>query len=102
MAAATVQQIQNFSDQQARPICEQAYQLYLAMSQAKAQIGDVYSALTGSQSGWTDARTDGPPHLATASDLLAFNEFITNILAAFPGDASWPVIESLVVRQLNG
>lgn len=101
MAAATVQQIQNYSDQVARPICEQAYQLVLAMQQAKAQITDVYAALTTTQTGWTDDRNDGPPHLAVASDLLGFNTFITDAISALTGDGQYPVIESLVVRQLN-
>jgi hypothetical protein len=101
MADATPQQIQNFSDQVVRPISERARALVLAMDAAKAAIDDIYAALNGSQSGWTDVRTDAPPHLATASDILSWNTFISDIDTAMKNHAQYAVVLRLCVQPIK-
>jgi hypothetical protein len=101
MADATIQQIQNYSDQVVRPIAERSRALVLAMDAAKAAIDDIYAALNGSQSGWTDARTDAPPHLAVAADILSWNTFITDIDTAMKNHAQYPVILKLCVQPIK-
>lgn len=98
---ATVQQIQNFSDQRIRPRAQQIAALAVNIAADLAEIGDVYAALTGAQSGWVDGRTDGPPHLATASDILAMNTFLTDILAAITGDTQYPICRNLLINSPN-
>lgn len=96
---ATADQIQRWADEHVRPRCEQIRALLNAITDDKNSISDVYEALTtGDQQNWTDARTDAPPHLATASDVLAFNTFITNLKTAIEADDQLPVIQSLCVR----
>jgi hypothetical protein len=74
----------------------------LAFTDDIGAIGDVYANLTKGQPTWTDTRTDGPPHLATPADVLAFNSFLHNINTAMQADPAWPVIQSLCVRQVIG
>lgn len=111
MPEATDQQVQNDVNQQVRPICEQMRALQIAAAGFKTSFDDVYAALTANPVTWTDNRTDGPPHLATASDVLAFNTFVTGLLAMMGGGgnandmanavAQWPIVLKLCVRPLQ-
>ncbi len=85
MAEATVPQIQRFANERVRVRAEEFRTLVLAMRDDKNALDDVYEALTGSQSTWTDSRTDGPPHLLAANDILSYNSFATALLAAVDG-----------------
>ena len=99
--AATDQTVQSISDGQVRPICEAIRSLVIALENFKAQFGDSYAYLTGAGSGWVDARTDAPPHTATANDLLAFNAAVqggSNILDAIKSNGNYTVLQSLCVR----
>ena len=82
--AATNQQVQNYADQRVRPRCEQIRKLYLSCKDDKASFDDIYANLTGG-SPWADGRTDAPPHLLSASDVLAWNTFITDFIALVEG-----------------
>lgn len=82
--AATVQQVQNFVDQRVRPRCEQIRALYLSCKDDKASFDDVYE--TVNVDGWADDRKDGPPHLLTSADVLAWNTFITAFISLMEGD----------------
>lgn len=102
MANATTAQVQNFADQRCRPHAEAAVALALALLDDIAEIDDVYNALNGPLSGWADNRLDGPPHLLTASDILAFNTFLHDISTAITGHAQYPVIRKMCVRSAAG
>ena len=101
--AATDQQVQSFCDQSVRPRVEQIRQLYLACKLDVAQYGDIYANLTNNPE-WTDARTDGPPHLAVPSDMLAVNSFVAAFINLIEGGdtsqgaAQWPIVQKLCVR----
>jgi hypothetical protein len=109
MSASNVQ-VQNFSDQVARPLSEQARALYLSCKAFTASFTDLYNNLTSSPT-WIDGRTDGPPHLAAPSDLLAFNTFAVGFIAFIEngstatmsnGSAQYPVVQNLCVRSVIG
>jgi hypothetical protein len=100
MARATDEQVQQFVDQRIRPRAEQARLLLLAMQDDVALIDDVYEALATDPT-WTDARTDGPPHLLTASDVLAIHSFATAMIAAMNGHAQLPVVREACVRNIG-
>lgn len=76
--AATNAQVQAFVDSRVRPRCEQIRALINSINDDRAAFDDVYANLTNNPD-WTDSRNDGPPHLLTPSDVLAYNTF----LAAF-------------------
>ena len=95
--AATNQQVQTFANERVRPWSELMRSVYLLAKDHKANLGDVYDNLTNSPN-WTDSRTDGPPHLLVPNDILAFNTFITDIIAAIEGNAQWPIIQKACVR----
>lgn len=97
--SVTDTQIQGFSDTQIRPLCESAETLYLKAKQIKSQIDDIYQNLAGTPT-WSDGRTDYVPHLATPSDILAMNAWITDFIAFYEGDGSRAILEKLVVRNL--
>ena len=71
MAEATLQQIQNESDQAVRPACQQWIVLLQKVEQALTMSGDIVTALNDPACTWADSRGDGPPHLLTKTDLLA-------------------------------
>src|SRR5690348_1550138 len=102
MPIATDQQVQTYVDQRVRPRCEQIRSLLLAMQADKQAIDDVFAALTQSSPTWVDNRTDGPPHLLAPSDVLAWNTFITDAIAAFNGDAQLPIVLKACVRPVTG
>ena len=107
MAAATNLQVQNYSDQKVRPLCEQFVQFVSNLQLALAQMTDINANLMSSPT-WTDTRTDGPPHLAQPSDLLtiaaaaaAFGRVLSGVGTAADSVAiatAMPVIQSLCVN----
>jgi len=101
MPEATTEQIQSYVDNRVRRRSEQIRDLLEAMRDDKAVIDDIYAALTGSHSGWVDARTDAPPHLATAANVLAWNACVTTLIATLEdGDTQYAVVQSLCVRPV--
>lgn len=99
MANATNQQIQAFQDTRVRPRCEEIRALVNACIDDIAEIGDVFATLSGANT-YTDTRTDGPPHLGTGADILAWNTFIHTV-AALANDANYPIVQKLCVRPVN-
>lgn len=113
MALATDLQVQNYVDQRVRPRSEQLRAIVLRVADDKATIDDVYEALTQGSPTWDDAREDGPPHLLTPSDVLAWNTFITGIQKLQAGTfadvteansfaAQWAIILKACVRPVEG
>ena len=98
---ATDLQVQNFVDQRIRPRMEQIRALLVDLQDDKAAIDDVYAALTQDTPTWTDARTDGPPHLLTPGDIININSLITNLITAISGDAQYPVALKACVRSIG-
>ena len=101
MAEANAEQIQQYVNERVRVRAEQVRALLLGLQDDKAAIDDVYAGLTGSQSGWTDARPDGPPRLAAASDVLAYNTFATDLIADIEANANLSTILALCVRPVR-
>jgi hypothetical protein len=112
MPTASNQQVQQYADQRVRPRSEQIRALYLACKDDKAAIDDVYAALTQLSPTWVDARTDAPAHLLTPADVLAWNAFITGLIAhvegTFPDLATanaaagqYPVVLKACVRSVS-
>jgi len=109
--AATNAQVQSSMDQDVRPICNELIKLTNRVAMFTAGAADIYSYLSGENS-YADNRTDGPPHLATNSDWLAFNALAVvwpKIVAgtATTGDvatfaAQWPIVQKLCTRDLTG
>ena len=100
MAAATNAQVQAFVDQRVRPRCEQIRALVLAMQDDIAALGDIYANLTNNPT-WVDNRTDGPPHLLTANDVLAYNTFVNDANTAMSKDVQYPVVLAACVRPVG-
>lgn len=98
MPIATDLQVQRYADDRVRPRAEQIRALLLAMEDDKSSIDDVYQALTQASPTWSDVRTDGPPHLLTGNDVLAWNTFVTEVVAAIRGNAQLPVVLKACVR----
>ena len=96
--AATDQQVQAFVDQEVRPHCEQARALALALDFDREVIDDIYNALNVQSPTWSDNRTDGPPHLLTPSDVLAFNSFAEDVRNFIQNHAQYPVVLKACVR----
>lgn len=99
MSTATNQQVQSFSDVKTRPLCELAETLYLKAKVFKSQVDDVYANLTNNPT-WTDTRTDGVPHLAGPSDLLAVNTWVNDFISMYEANSQKAIVEKLVVREL--
>ncbi len=105
MADATNAQMQSFADARIRPFAEAARALLLSANDHKAALDDVYARASGT-SAWTDARTDGPPHLlaagnsASPDDVLNFNAFLTKLQTFFTSTAAseWGVLARACVR----
>jgi hypothetical protein len=111
MPVATNQQVQNFSDQKVRPLCEQFVSFVQNLQMALSQMGDINANLTATNptTTWLDVRTDAPPHLAQPGDLLAVaaaSAAFGRVLAG-TGTAqdsvtiatAIPIIQSLCVRS---
>lgn len=111
MPIATDQQVQRFVSERFRPRAEQARALYLACKDDKAAIDDVYAAVAQETPTWSDDRPDGPPHLLTPSDVLAYNTFLDMLIAFIEGTltdgnkntgaAQWPVMQDACVQPVN-
>lgn len=100
MAKATDDQIQRYVNERVRKRSEQIRALLLAMEDDKSAIADVYEALTDAPT-WTDSRQDGPPHILTKDDVLAWNAFITDIISNMRNNAQLPIIFKSCVRALH-
>ena len=100
MANASNLQIQTFSDQQVRPAAEAARHLANTFDAMIASIDDIYNALSAPSPTWTDNRLDGPPHLLTPSDVLAFNTFMHDIRDAIKNNAQYPIVLKICTRGL--
>lgn len=98
--AATNQQVQNFVDTRVRVHSELARQLALSLADDRATIDDVYNAVNAGSPTWTDTRTDGPPHLLTPADVLAFNAFAEDVKNFIVGHGSYAVILKSCVRPV--
>ena len=98
---ATDSQVQIFVNGQLRPRCEQIRKLLNAMNQDIAEIDDVYNALIQPNTTWSDKRTDGPPHLLTANDVLAINQFLHDIRDAIRNNPQLPIVLRACVRESN-
>ncbi len=90
-------QIQQFSDEQVRTFCESVKASYDKAKHARDTIDDIYQHLAGDPS-WSDARTDGPPHMASGNDILAMNTFMADFISFAEGNAQWPIVKKLTVR----
>lgn len=99
MARATDLQVQQFVDQRVRQRAEQIRALLLAMEDDISAIGDVYEHLNDTPT-WTDTRTDGPPYLLSASDVLGWNAFIVAMSAAMRAHDQFAVALKGCVRGL--
>jgi hypothetical protein len=93
--------MQDYCDQRIRVRAEQLRALLAAMQDDKAAIDDVYARAVDANSPWADARTDGPPHLLDRTDVLSYNTFITNLIAAIQNDPQWPVLRKACVRPVG-
>lgn len=100
MAVATDQQVQAFVDQRIRVHAELARALLLAFEDNISAIDDVYEALTQQNPTWEDNRSDGPPHLLTGADVLAFNTFMNDIKTAFRNNAQLAIVLKACVRAV--
>lgn len=92
MTNATDVQVQAFVNNRVRQHSQAIIALYVALQDDLACIGDIYAAVNQQTPTWVDNRTDGPPHLLTPSDVLAYNTFITDLVAAMSGDGQWPIV----------
>lgn len=97
---ATDGQVQQFVDQRLRPRAEQARAILALMTDDKAAIEGVYAALTQQSPTWTDSRTDVPTNV-TGNNVLAFNAFLTDLVAAIANHAQYPEVLKFCVRPLD-
>lgn len=100
--AATNAQVQNFVNEFVRPHAELARQLELILRNDRSIIDDVYANVNDGASTWADNRTDGPPHLLTKADVLAFNTFAEDVATYIANHAQYPVILKACVRPPVG
>lgn len=101
MPAATDQQVQQFVNERVRPWAERFRELVEMARDNRASLDDVYEALTQQSPTWTDQRTDGPPHLLSGNDVLAFNTFWADFITFVDGNAQTPIVEKACVRPTN-
>ncbi len=99
MALATDAQVQTFSDQQVRPMCEELRSVQISLTAILGQMDDVYQACVQATPTWHDSRQDGPPHLALVTDIPAMHDLFTRVLAAITGDAQYPILLKLCVQK---
>lgn len=98
MSAATNAQVQTYVDTYIRPFCESARSVFNAAQNIRDSISDVYSNLSSSGTTWTDQRVDNPPHLMSASDVLAINTIVVDMLNYKSGEGQWPILLESCVR----
>jgi hypothetical protein len=98
---ATDAQVQTFVNERVRPRAEQVRALLLAMEDDRAAFDDVYAALAQTSPTWADTRADGPPHLLTPADVLAWNTFLYDTIAAMRGNAQLAPVLAACVRPVN-
>lgn len=101
MASATDVQVQNWVDTRMRPHSELARALAHILDDDISSIDDVFAALTAPTPTWRDTRSDGPPHLLSTSDVLAFNTFIHDIRDAIKNNAQYPIVLKACVRSVT-
>lgn len=109
--------MQQFANERLRVRAEQLRALFIAGQDDTAAIDDIY-ARGVSNSRWTDARTDGPPHLlqsgnsASPDDMLNFNSALAmlekfrtgtfaNVGEANSFAAMWAVLQDACVRPIG-
>jgi hypothetical protein len=112
MPAATDQQVQTFVNERMRPRAEQMRAVYLAAKDDIAVIGDVYANVVDAGSTFADTRSDGPPHLLSRTDVLAYNTFLEMFVKFIEGTLTndnkavgsqqWPVMQSACVHAVGG
>lgn len=117
MAEATNAQMQRYADERIRPFAEHFRAVLAEAADHQAAIDDAYARAAGTDR-WTDARTDGPPHLlkagnsASPDDVLNFNSFVAALLDVIAGNgsdatnaatlrANWAVLQDACVRPLR-
>lgn len=84
--SATDLQVQHFVDERFRPFAEAIRHIYLMAKDNRAAIDDIYAACAQQSPTWSDTRNDGPPHLLGPSDVLSWNTFLFNFIAAIEGN----------------
>lgn len=92
-------QIQAFVDQKIRPQSEAMRNLANTLTNEIAMIDDIYATVSQPSTTWTDARTDGVPHLATPANILAYNALIHRVRDAIINDPEYHTIQSLCVKD---
>jgi hypothetical protein len=100
MARATDAQVQQFVNERVRPRAEQIRALLNAMEDDISAIGDVYAHLNDNPT-WEDNRTDAPPYLLSASDVLNINTFLSDITTAINGHAQLSVTMKACVSPVG-
>lgn len=101
MAAANDTQVQNFSDQRVRPHSELARLLVAVLDDDRTAIDDVYAALNVQSPTWADSRSDGPPHLLSPSDVLAYNSFAEDVRTYIKNHSQYPAVLKACVRSVG-
>jgi predicted TPR repeat methyltransferase len=109
--AATNEQVQTYVNERFRVRAEQFRAIYLAAKDDKAVMDDVYANVNDGGSTFSDTRTDGPPHLITRTDVLAYNTFLERFIAFIEGTLTdlnkneaagqWPVMQDACVRPVQ-
>lgn len=107
---ATDAQMQTYTDQRLRPRSEQLRAVFASLGDDKAAIEDVFDRAANGAA-WNDARTDGPPSLASSQDVLVYNSIVTLLPKVIAGtatladitaiSANWPAFQSMCVRPLG-
>lgn len=95
--AATNAQVQQYVNERVRPSSELFRKVYLLCKDHKAAIDDVYANLTDNPT-WADTRTDAPPTLLDANDVLAWNAFVSAFITFVEGDANYAAVLDACVR----
>lgn len=99
MAEATNIQMQMFADNYVRPGAESVRDVLARLKASKASIGDIYERANGANP-WSDARSDGPPHLLNSASMLQWNSFITDVIAAIEEHGEWGNVQLACVRAV--
>ncbi len=71
------------------------------MEDDRIAIDDVYAALTAPGVSWVDTRADGPSHFVTVDNVLAWNAFLADSIAAWRAHGALPVVLSACIRSLG-